>query len=131
MGDRYCPVYSVNVGAAVDTVVAPVHGAGFVEAWVTAMLLIGLLGSLGLVPWVRRFAHRWGWMDPVDSARKIHRRPKPRAGGLCLFLPFLFGVLLVTVFLTSDLRAAALLKEWGWMIGGCAGMFAQIGRAHV
>lgn len=114
---------SVNVGAAVDIVGAPAHRAGFIEAWVTGMLLIGLLGSLGLVPWVRRFAHRWGWMDPVDSARKLHRRPKPRAGGLCLFVPFLVGALLVTVFLTGDLRAAALLKEWGWMIGGCAGMF--------
>lgn len=103
---------------------APVHGTGFVEVWVIAMLLLGLGGSLALVPWIRRFAYRWGWIDPVDSARKVHRRPTPRVGGLCLFVPFLVGVLLITVFLTSDLRGAALLKEWGWMIGGCAGMFA-------
>lgn len=87
------------------------------------MLAIGLVGSFMLVPWVRGWAIRLGWVDPVDAARKVHRRPTPRVGGLCLFLPFLLGVTLVSIFLTSDLRAAALLKEWGWMIGGCAGMF--------
>lgn len=102
----------------------PVRRAGSVEAWGAAMLALGLVGSFVLVPWVRRMAFRLGWVDPVDVARKVHRRATPRVGGLCLFLPFLVGVALVSAFMTSDLRAVALLKEWGWMIGGCAGMFA-------
>jgi len=111
------------VVGTLDIAMESARRAGSVEAWGAAMLAIGLVGSFLLVPWVRRLAYRWGWVDPVDMARKVHRRPTPRVGGICLFVPFLLGVLLVTVFLTSDLRAAALLKEWGWMIGGCVAMF--------
>lgn len=109
---------------ALEITFDPQGRVGSIEAWGAGMLALGLIGAFLMVPTVRRLAFAWGWVDPVDAARKVHRRPTPRVGGICLFVPFLVGVGLVTAFLTTDLKAEALLKEWGWMIGGCAAMFA-------
>ncbi len=43
-----------------------------------------------LVPWVRRLASRYGFMDQPDQ-RRIHENPTPRAGGLAVFIGFHAG----------------------------------------
>jgi UDP-GlcNAc:undecaprenyl-phosphate GlcNAc-1-phosphate transferase len=46
-----------------------------------------------LIPFVKKGALRWGFVDQ-PSARKVHKIPLPRLGGVAIFLGFI-GVLLV------------------------------------
>ncbi|MGD9781878.1 MAG: hypothetical protein AB7V14_06965 [Kiritimatiellia bacterium] len=52
-----------------------------------AILLAGLLTVLIVTPLWRRLAPRWGFLDR-PGARKIHRRPVPRGGGVAVFAGF-------------------------------------------
>lgn len=53
-----------------------------------ATLALSALVSFLLTPWVRRLAIRWGAMDQPE-ARKVHRTPMPRMGGLAIVAGFL------------------------------------------
>jgi UDP-GlcNAc:undecaprenyl-phosphate GlcNAc-1-phosphate transferase len=44
-----------------------------------------LLIVLGIIPFVRKAAIRWGFMD-LPSARKVHTHPVPRLGGVAIYL---------------------------------------------
>ncbi len=59
------------------------------ETWLKypVVFLAGALATLLLTPIVRRLAGRAGWMD-LPAARRIHRAPVPRAGGLAVFFGF-------------------------------------------
>lgn len=52
-----------------------------------AVFLAGLLAALLLTPAWRRLAPGWGFLDRPD-ARKMHREPVPRGGGLAVFIGF-------------------------------------------
>ena len=52
-----------------------------------AILVISALVSFGVTPWVLRLARMWGAMD-IPDARKVHKEPMARLGGLAVFLGF-------------------------------------------
>lgn len=51
------------------------------------MFLVSAFGAWVFTPWSIRLARRWGAVDQ-PSARKVHREPTPRMGGLAVFLGF-------------------------------------------
>lgn len=55
-------------------------------------LLIALVVSLVITPAVILFADKTGAMDAPD-ARKVHKKPIPRIGGLGIYIAFMAGVL--------------------------------------
>ena len=52
-----------------------------------AFLLTGVL-SFVLTPYVKRLAHRIGAIDVPKDARRMHKKPIPRLGGLAIYLAF-------------------------------------------
>ena len=60
---------------------------------VFVIIIVTLLTSLVLVPIVKKIATHVGAMDQ-PNARKIHKIPMPRLGGLAIYLAFLFGYIL-------------------------------------
>ncbi len=59
---------------------------------ITAVFLIALITSYLLTPWVRQLAMRWGAIDMPD-ARRVHKEPIPRWGGLAIYLAVVVGTL--------------------------------------
>lgn len=51
------------------------------------MLLVSSGGAWLFTPWAIRLARQWGAVD-IPNARKVHREPMPRMGGLAVFLGF-------------------------------------------
>lgn len=56
------------------------------------LFFLSFCGSLAVTPWVRLLALRLGAIDR-PSARKIHREPIPRLGGLAVFGSFVASLL--------------------------------------
>jgi UDP-GlcNAc:undecaprenyl-phosphate/decaprenyl-phosphate GlcNAc-1-phosphate transferase len=52
------------------------------------LFLVSLVATLFLTPLVRWFAFGWGVVDVPDEARRIHKCPTPRLGGVAIFLAF-------------------------------------------
>lgn len=59
--------------------------------WLLGAGLVALTGSLLLVPCVARVARRLGIVDTPGDARRIHRVPTPRAGGVAVFGAFVLA----------------------------------------
>ena len=59
-----------------------------------AAILVAFLISLIAMPFVKKFAHRVGAIDVPKDARRVHKHPIPRLGGLAIFVGFLLGVVL-------------------------------------
>jgi UDP-GlcNAc:undecaprenyl-phosphate GlcNAc-1-phosphate transferase len=65
------------------------------------LALVSFLVALLLTPFVRNYALRRSWVDAPDlagaGARKIHRSPIPRLGGVAILAAYAgaFGVLLL------------------------------------
>ncbi len=57
------------------------------------MIIIPFLFTLFFVPIVRDIAFHVGALD-IPNARKVHKEPMPRLGGLAIFLGFLLGYML-------------------------------------
>jgi UDP-GlcNAc:undecaprenyl-phosphate GlcNAc-1-phosphate transferase len=53
-----------------------------------AMLFVSALGAFWFTPFAAWLARRWGAVD-LPNARKVHRRPMPRLGGVAVYLGFL------------------------------------------
>lgn len=53
-----------------------------------AAFVAALAGSLLLTPLVAALARGLGWLDQPDGARKLHRVPVPRCGGVAVFVAF-------------------------------------------
>lgn len=47
-----------------------------------------------LTPFVKQFAHKVGAIDVPKDARRMHKEPIPRLGGLAIFLAFLIAIML-------------------------------------
>ena len=56
------------------------------------LFFIALFASLFLTPFVRTYAHKKGFLDDCAEARKIHKKPIPRIGGVALFVGFTLSV---------------------------------------
>ena len=57
------------------------------------IVFVTFLVSVLLVPIVKKIAEHVGAMD-VPNARKVHKVPMPRLGGLAIYIAFLFGHIL-------------------------------------
>ncbi len=59
---------------------------------ITAVFILSLLTAYLLTPWARRLAIRFGAMDTPD-ARRVHKEPTPRWGGLAIYIGVAVGML--------------------------------------
>ena len=71
-----------------------------------AFAVAGVL-SFASTPVVKKFAYRVGAIDVPKDARRMHKVPIPRLGGLAIFLGFLFSVL-VFAPLTREIQGILL-----------------------
>lgn len=56
------------------------------------LLVVGtLLSALCLTPLVKRQAIRWAIFDHPDEARRVHKMPLPRLGGVAIYLSLMLG----------------------------------------
>ena len=60
-----------------------------------AAVAVALVLSLAVTPAVKWFAHRIGAIDDPKDARRVHRSPIPRLGGLAIFIGFLLSMVLL------------------------------------
>lgn len=64
-------------------------------AYVALALLAALVISFLMTPVVRTFAYKVGAVDVPKDARRMHKTPIPRLGGLAIFIGFMFSVLML------------------------------------
>lgn len=69
------------------------------------MIVIPFLFVLAIIPFIKKVASHVGALD-VPNARKVHKVPIPRLGGLGIYMGFLLGYIL---FGTMSLRMNAIL----------------------
>ncbi len=58
-----------------------------------AMVLVTFVFVTFLIPFIKKIAEHIGAMD-VPNARKVHKKPMPRLGGLGIYLGFLLGYMI-------------------------------------
>ena len=71
-------------------------------------LLVALVVSFLTTPVVKTFAYKVGAIDVPKDARRMHKVPIPRLGGLAIFIGFMVSILL---FVEITGRCAA--SCWG------------------
>ena len=64
--------------------------------------VVAFLASFASTPWARELAHLIGAIDDPKDARKIHKVPTPRLGGIAIFFGFLLAVVCF-VILTPEI----------------------------
>ena len=62
--------------------------------YVVLALLVALVVSFLASPLVKNFAYKVGAIDVPKDARRMHKTPTPRLGGLAIFLGFMISVIL-------------------------------------
>ena len=62
--------------------------------FVMLALLMALVVSFLTSPLVKNFAYKVGAIDVPKDARRMHKTPTPRLGGLAIFLGFMISVIL-------------------------------------
>ncbi len=77
--------------------------------------LIALVAAVMLTPFVIRLAFRTGALDAPD-ARKVHKRPIPRIGGLAIYAAFMVSMLLLLE--TSEIPEEMAQGVIGLFVGG-------------
>ena len=63
-------------------------------AYVALALLVALIVSFLMTPVVKTFAYKVGAIDVPKDARRMHKVPIPRLGGLAIFIGFMVSILL-------------------------------------
>ncbi len=58
-----------------------------------SMVIVTFLFVTFLIPFIKRVAEHIGAMD-IPNARKVHKKPMPRLGGLGIYLGFLLGYMM-------------------------------------
>ncbi|MCI9610212.1 MAG: undecaprenyl/decaprenyl-phosphate alpha-N-acetylglucosaminyl 1-phosphate transferase, partial [Oscillibacter sp.] len=64
-------------------------------AYVALALLAALVISFLMTPVVKTFAYKVGAVDVPKDARRMHKIPIPRLGGLAIFIGFMVSVLIL------------------------------------
>src|SRR5574344_1423829 len=78
-------------------------------ATVFLALLVALVVSFLMTPVVKTFAYKVGAIDVPKDARRMHKTPIPRLGGLAIFIGFIVSIVVLGV--VDDIMALpALLK---------------------
>lgn len=83
---------------------------------VVLALIVAMLVSFLMSPVVKNFAYKVGAIDVPKDARRMHKIPIPRLGGLAIFLGFLTSILVftpVTPQLKSILLGAVIIVVLG------------------
>src|SRR5205807_10294548 len=62
------------------------------------IFIAALLTSFALTPFVRNRARWLGLIDHPSEARQLHTSPIPRAGGIAIFIAFIFALTLIFCF---------------------------------
>ena len=73
----------------------------------TVALLVALVVSFLMTPIVKTFAYKVGAIDVPKDARRMHKVPIPRLGGLAIFIGFMVSILLF-VEITAEMRSILL-----------------------
>ena len=76
-------------------------------AYVLLALLVALVVSFLMTPIVKTFAYKVGAIDVPKDARRMHKTPIPRLGGLAIFIGFMVSILLF-VEITAEMRSILL-----------------------
>lgn len=76
-------------------------------AYVVLALLVALAVSFLMTPVVKTFAYKVGAIDVPKDARRMHKVPIPRLGGLAIFIGFMVSILLFAE-ITPELRSILL-----------------------
>lgn len=87
---------------------------------IAAAFLLALAAALALTPVARRLALRLGVLDHARDARKVHRTPTPRLGGVAIVAAF-YLALAVVLLLDGGARAGWLADAglaWAITAGG-------------
>jgi len=85
-------------------------------AYVVIALLVALVISFLMTPVVKSFAYKVGAIDVPKDARRMHKEPIPRLGGLAIFFGFMVSMLLfvkITPELQSILLGAVIIVVLG------------------
>ena len=90
-------------------------------AYVVLALLVALVVSFLMTPVVKTFAYKVGAIDVPKDARRMHKVPIPRLGGLAIFIGFMVSILLFAE-ITPELRSILL----GAVIIGVLGVVDDI-----
>lgn len=64
--------------------------------YVILALVVALIVSFLMTPVVKTFAYKVGAIDVPKDARRMHKVPIPRLGGLAIFIGFMVSILLFT-----------------------------------
>ena len=62
--------------------------------WVGAALVCAMVVSFIMCPLVKSFAYKIGAIDVPKDARRMHKKPIPRLGGLAIYGGFLCSILI-------------------------------------
>ncbi|MCI8479725.1 MAG: undecaprenyl/decaprenyl-phosphate alpha-N-acetylglucosaminyl 1-phosphate transferase [Oscillibacter sp.] len=76
-------------------------------AYVVLALLAALVVSFLTTPLVKSFAYKVGAIDVPKDARRMHKKPIPRLGGLAIFFGFMVSILLF-VRITPEMKSILL-----------------------
>ena len=76
-------------------------------AYAVLAMLVALVISFLATPVVKTFAYKVGAIDVPKDARRMHKVPIPRLGGLAIFIGFIASILLF-VPITPDMRSMLL-----------------------
>lgn len=76
-------------------------------AYVVLALVVALVVSFLMTPVVKTFAYKVGAIDVPKDARRMHKVPIPRLGGLAIFIGFMVSILLF-VKITPEIRSILL-----------------------
>lgn len=68
-----------------------------VSVLVILAFVVAFLTAFASTPWARELAHIIGAIDDPKDARKIHKTPIPRLGGIAIFFGFLIAVICFVV----------------------------------
>ncbi len=85
-------------------------------AYVALALLAALVVSFLMTPVVKTFAYKVGAIDVPKDARRMHKVPIPRLGGLAIFIGFMVSILLfaaITPEMKSILLGAVIIVVLG------------------
>ena len=89
-------------------------------AYVALALLTALVVSFLMTPVVKTFAYKVGAVDVPKDARRMHKVPIPRLGGLAIFIGFMVSVLILggvrggTARCRASSWAPSSSWSWGW-----------------
>lgn len=91
--------------------------------------IVTLISALILVPLVRMFAIRTGWVDEPDGNRKNHVRPIPNIGGIAIALSVGIGLLFPIIFgenYTFEITSSKVIVMVGALIVIATGVYDDI-----